>query len=793
MNRHFPCSRFRWIFSCACLWAGLLVLAPAGAARQREKTGPTIPTTDSAAQPRSVTVARGNHWRIPRVTRPPRFEDYLQGKPREAELEVNDFRQFDPGDGEPATLATRAYLSYDAKHLYVVFVCRDEPGKVRARLAKREDIDSDEQVILYLDTFHDQRRAYVFASNPLGIQLDGIYTEGQTTDYTYDTVWYTEGRLTRDGFAVWISIPFRSIRFSGDTVQNWGIALSRVIPRKNETIYAPYVTHRIEGLVNQMATLEGLENIASGRNLQVIPYGIFTHSRFLDTSPASGPAFNDVSVGRAGLDAKAVFKDALTLDVTLNPDFSQVESDEPQVTINQRFEVFFPEKRPFFLENAGYFQTFNTLLFTRRIADPQFGVRLTGKLGPWSLGVFGIDDRAPCAAVPEPCANLSPSNPLTKSRAGIGVMRVQRDIGKQSFIGALVTSRDFGSSSNRVYSLDTRLKLSTNWVFEGQVVETFTRNLDASKLNGPAYWALLRHTGRHLLYFGRYLDRSANFRADIGFIPRTDLRLTEHFLDYSWRPRHGPILAYGPSAQALLNWNHAGQLTDWITRVGFGVTLPGQTTLEVRRNEAFELFQNLGFRKHFTEFIAATQWFKWLQASADYSQGNGVNYFPGAGFLPAGTLNPFLSHTRNGSLGLSFRPWPKLHFDQTYLYSQLETRTGSTPLGFLPGTAVFNNHILRSKVNYQFTRELSVRAIVDYNGLLSNTQLFAAGRSKKLSADFLVTYLIHPGTAFYVGYTDRYGNVDIDPAVPGGLRTTNVLGTSTSRQFFVKLSYLFRY
>src|SRR5712692_1407725 len=395
MNGDYPRWRYWGVSSCACLWAGLLVLAPFALARQREKTGPAIPSAHSTAQPGSVTLARGNHWRIPKVTRPPRFEDYLQGKPREAELEVSDFRQFDPGDGEPATLGTRVYLSYDAKNLYVVFVCRDEPGKVRARLAKRENIDTDEQVILYLDTFHDQRRAYVFAANPLGIQLDGIYTEGQGVDYSYDTIWHTEGKLTGDGFAVWISIPFRSIRFSGDTVQNWGIALARVIPRKNETIYAPYVTHRIEGLVNQMATLEGLENIASGRNLQVIPYGIFTHSRFLDPTAANGPDFNDISVGRAGLDAKAVFKDALTLDVTLNPDFSQVESDEPQVTINQRFEVFFPEKRPFFIENAGFFQTPIPLFFSRRVADPQFGLRMTGKVGRWALGAIGIDDRGP--------------------------------------------------------------------------------------------------------------------------------------------------------------------------------------------------------------------------------------------------------------------------------------------------------------------------------------------------------------------------------------------------------------
>src|SRR5262249_32155044 len=151
----------------------------------------------------------------------------------------------------------------------------------------------------------------------------------------------------------WMAIPFKSLRFANADVQTWGIALIRIISRNNETSFYPYITRRIEGFTQQFANMEGLEKISPGRNMQIIPYGFFAHARFLDPSV---PRFKTDTDYRGGVDAKIVLKDTLTFDFTVNPDFSQVESDEPQVTVNQRFEVFFPEKRPFFLENSGYFQ-----------------------------------------------------------------------------------------------------------------------------------------------------------------------------------------------------------------------------------------------------------------------------------------------------------------------------------------------------------------------------------------------------------------------------------------------------
>src|ERR1043166_4859 len=237
---------------------------------------------------------------------------------------------------------------------------------------------------------------------------------------SWDTLWYSDGRLTPEGFAAMMTIPFRSLRFARSAIQTWGMALMRIIPTTNENAFWPYVTNKLNGFAQQMGTMNGLEGISPGRNLQFIPYAAVASSHFLDNPALGVPSFQTKQDFRAGLDAKAVLHDSLTLDVALNPDFSQVESDDPQVTVNQRFEVQFPEKRPFFLENSNYFQTPIPLLFTRRIVDPQWGARLTGKDGPWAVGMLVADDASPGTEV-------APGKSLFGKHAYFAVGRVSRD------------------------------------------------------------------------------------------------------------------------------------------------------------------------------------------------------------------------------------------------------------------------------------------------------------------------------------------------------------------------------
>ena len=227
----------------------------------------------------------------------------------------------------------------------------------------------------------------------------------------------------------------------------------------------------------------------------MIPYGTFTGARFLDDT-----TFDSKADGRAGVDAKIIAHDSVAIDLTANPDFSQVESDEPQVTINQRFEVFFPEKRPFFLENAGYFQTPINLFFSRRIGDPQIGARATGKLGGWAVGALAIDDRAPGRAV-------DAADPRFGDRAVNGVVRVRREIGESSF-GALITSRDFGPSSNRVASLDSRVKLNSRIFVDGQAIVSDDQSGDGERRDS-AFSASLNRSGRKFSLSTNYQDIGA--------------------------------------------------------------------------------------------------------------------------------------------------------------------------------------------------------------------------------------------------------------------------------------------
>src|SRR5467141_1176324 len=606
----------------------IIIVCVAGTRVSAQVTAP--PPPDAAKIPLS---------KIPRVHHAPRLEDFLEDRPREAELTVADFRQNSPGDGTPATESTTTYLSYDDKNLYAVFVCHDEPGEVRAHLSKREATDQDDGVGVLLDTFRDFHRAYFFFSNPLGVQTDAIYTEGQGYDLSFDTLWSSSGRVTKDGYVVFFAIPFKSLRFSHGPEQTWGVALYRVILGKSEYDYWPYVTQRVEGLTQQFAPVGGLEHVSPGRNIQLIPYGLLASDHFLNqpipttANPTPPPRFMDRFEHRAGLDAKFVAKDSLTFDVTLNPDFSQVESDDPQVTVNQRFAVFFPEKRPFFIENAGFFMTPINLFFSRQIADPQFGSRMTGKLGKWTLGALIIDDRQPGMAF-----SSGPYN----TRAADGVLRVTREFGNQSYIGAFFSSRDFADTNNRVASLDARLKFSKNWVVDIQGVHTWTRqNLNAGQnclsfassdpaigsQQANALWADASYSGRHFSFSTNYNDFSPNLCTEMGFVNRIDIRQNNANAGYFWRPNTGKVIDFGPTVSETVDWNHNGILQDWGAGLGFQVDLRKQTTISINRGEAYELFGGIGFRRHSTSLLAVTQPYKWISFTTRYTQGSQVNFF----------------------------------------------------------------------------------------------------------------------------------------------------------------------
>ena len=504
---------------------------PSPAAQEPE---PPIKNPDVQPAPKPAIAPPTLH--IPRLQHAPLLEDFLSMKPQgDTALQmakVTGFTQRTPHDGEAVTEPTEAYLGYDQKNLYVVFVCFDDPTKVRARMSRREDIYDDDQVEVMLDTFHDRRRAYAFQTTPLGVQWDAIWTEAARDeisgnfDTSFDTVWDSHGKTTSQGFVVLMSIPFKSLRFSAGNMQEWGLILYRGISRKGENSFWPHISQRIQGRLGQAATLTGLEGISPGRDIELIPYGLLRGFRALDTRDPTNPYFQHADVqGQPGMDAKFVIHDHFTVDATVNPDFSQVESEDPQITVNQRYAVYFPEKRPFFLENEDFFRTPMDLFFTRSIGDPSAGIRLTGKDGPYSIGLMSTDDRSPGLAVPD-------FSPLSGMRSYFTIARASRDIFKQSSIGALYTDWECPTTGeyNRVGGVDTRLKLSTTWSLDGQAVDTSSNlnlNCEANLYPfssgnhgngnyyaGPAEKLDLRRDGLHFSYEGLYNDVTPGLRLD---------------------------------------------------------------------------------------------------------------------------------------------------------------------------------------------------------------------------------------------------------------------------------------
>jgi hypothetical protein len=737
-----------------------------------------------AAPPEFATVS------IPRVTSAPPLEAFLDMKPsREWEgklAKIDRFTQRVPIDGSPSSQQTDAYLGYDDKNLYAIFVCFDtDPQKLRARLGRREDIIEDDSVEIMLDTFHDHRRAYAFLANPLGVQADALWTEGQEFDFSFDTVWNSQGKVTDRGYIVWIAIPFRSLRFSSNNPQTWGILLNRGLPRNNEDTFWPPYSSRIAGRLNQAGTATGLERISPGRNFQLIPYGIFRSFKEPDLRDPSNPAFTQrAAYGQVGLDAKIVLKDKFVLDLTANPDFSQVESDEPQVTVNQRFEVFFPEKRPFFLENSNYFRTPWNLVFTRRIQQPKWGVRLTGKDGPWTLGLLAADDAAPGLDVPKSDTNAG-------KHAYYSIARVSRDIGAQSSIGMLFTDREFDGTFNRVGGVDGRFRLGNNWIADFQGVASSTRLADGSYFAGPLWTADVFRQGRNLNYEFHFNDRANGFRTETGFDEQPGVRALDQIVKYSFRPEGKHLISWGPIFEHMGIWDHNGNHLnsgifpelkwEFVGQTFLAVTYALETEL-LRPIDFSVLKDNIEFRRHTTVVAFDTGLLRQVTLHADYRWGSRVLYNAPDGEPPS------LAGRTGANITLTVRPNRSLRVDNSYILFRLHDRKSAA--------GIFNDHIIRSKWNYQYNKELSFRFIGEYDALLTNPANTSLKTSKRFNADFLITYLLHPNTAVYVGYNSNLENVllplQADPDATSGLAR----GTrfhNDGRNFFVKASYLFRF
>ena len=512
-----------------------------------------------------------------RTQTPPDVDGRLDDAVWRDAARVTDFVQRQPTDGAPATEATDVYLAYDSSTIYLAFHAHyTDPSMMRANRADRDQAGrGDDLFTVYFDPFLDQQRAYSFSVNGYGVQGDSIVTGGRgggggpgggrgggrggipRGDSSWDALFSTGGQIVEDGFTAEMAIPLKSLRYptrGGDVPHTWGFQIARQIRGKDETVvWSPY-SRDISGFLPQMGVLDGMTRLSTSRNLEIQP--TFTAFRFGTLDEETGRVVDAEPRPEAGANFKYGVTSNLTADFTVNPDFSQIESDRPQVEVNQRFALFFPELRPFFLEGAEIFriQAPLSVVHTRTIVDPLYGAKLTGKAGKTTIGVLYANDEAP-GAVDDPL------DLAFEKSAQTFVGRVRYDLYSESFIGAVFTGREFLDGSSRLAGLDSNFRLGDTSSVGFRALRTDHRDEDGLETDGYLVDANFRQRGRKLSYGASAFALSPDFKTDVGFVRRTDQRRFNSNVDYEWRPEHW-IISWGPESRYGRNYNFAQALED---------------------------------------------------------------------------------------------------------------------------------------------------------------------------------------------------------------------------------------
>ncbi|HMJ24606.1 MAG TPA: DUF5916 domain-containing protein, partial [Pyrinomonadaceae bacterium] len=578
---------------------------------------------------------------IPRFDKPPVIDGKLDDEVWKQAVVLKDFLQVSPGDNIAPSKPTEMMMGYDARTLYMAFHCYDEPDKVRATVAKRDEVFGEDNVRIFLDTFNDQRRAYVVGFNPLGVQQDGIMTEGSGTDFSVDIVMESKGVLTSDGWTLEVAIPFKSLRYEAGKGKLWGIHAWRNIDRFNDEIdsWMP-MSRDISSQLSQEGHLAGLEGISTERTLEIIPSLTLSETgrrvnalslAQLSANPAlldSGRMLNQPIKAELGLTAKYGLTPTVTLDLAINPDFAQVEADQTVVTANQRFPIFFEEKRPFFLEGIDIFKTPIQAVHTRAIVDPDLAVKLSGKRGRNTFGLLLASDNAPGNFSEDERNNpdaLPAIQRFLDKNAYIGILRLKRDIGAGSNIGILLTSYNFIEKHNQLGGVDGRFKISKQKTFSFQVLGTISRKcfnepaLDTHRPGpadgcfvgysptaadpfrpaetrnyyrtgkGLAYRYEYQRDGRHFYYGFNGNGQSPDYFADVGFTRRRNTNFAGGYMGYSSEPKpKARMISWNLNANAGGNFNWQGLSQQAYEEVSVSANFQKSTYLGIGHSVGYE-------------------------------------------------------------------------------------------------------------------------------------------------------------------------------------------------------------
>jgi hypothetical protein len=736
---------------------------------------------------------------VPRLDREVTLGDFDGMNPsawvRDHMVPVNGFVQNSPIDNAAPSERTNVWLGRTATTFFAVFICYDHhPETIRGHLARRENIDADDSVGILLDPLQDRRRGVLFQVNPVGVQEDSNWVDPGNSDNSYDQVWNSDARRTSQGWIAMMAIPFRSIRSRADAPE-WGVVLRRDLPRNSETDYWPRVTQSISGTLSQEGTLLGMQG-ASSHNIQLNPYGIAHRIKQLNDDNPNNPFFSNRNLsGTVGGDIKAVVKDTIVLDGTINPDFSQIESDQPQFRVNQRFALYYPELRPFFLENSSYFDAPITLLYTRTIGNPEFGARATGKIHHTNIGFLSIDDRDPGTFVAQ-------DDPLFGKRAVTIAGRVSQDLGSQSSVGAMYVQRTLDGHANRVGGVDFRWQIDHHWTLSGMAVASSTHQQDGTYSAGPAERLQVMRIGHSFFFQSNYRDFSQGFETDPGFVSVPQVRQSNTQANYQWYPtapwaKRLGLQSYGIETNLRVAFNRSGQRLFRYTNDDVFVALAHNTVFApifegnsdtLGPNDFDALTRRTNFAENKAGFVFRSAPKPQFAVNLQAFHGATVNY------NPVGTAAPTLLTDDTVSATLTLQPISPLTVDNIYLLDRANDAHTHVH--------TYESQTFRTKINYQFTRSFSLRAIVEYDSVGRNPLVSSLERTKQVGTQVLFTWLPHPGTAIYAGYNSDLQNLDrtlCTRLTTGACDANQAIMPRASqylndgREFFMKASYLLRF
>jgi len=659
---------------------------------------------------------------------------------------ISDFSGMYPTEGFEPAGSTRVRILTDSKHLYFAWECRfDEPTRVRAYLAQREDINRDDQVGVYLDPFGDGRRAYVFYINALGIQQDILLTvKHMGWNPAWDAVYSSAGRIVDDGFDVEIAIPFRSIRFPADTDSPWKILLTRKFAKRDEKGSHPDIRRERGHLIQQLAPLIGVQPGRSGIGLEFLPtvVGRTGQSREEPDDPLAWtkptfPGTVDPSVG-----IKWQVTPSLTFDATVNPDFSQIEADPDQIDHNLRFALFLPERRPFFLEGRELYD--RGQLYTRSVVDPIYGVKLSGKRQKLSVAILQALDEAPAPSfVSERETPGFGEEDVEDALAFVTYAGMKYDIGERGELGLLWSDKELikdGQHHSDHHVVKGSIHLTPNRFsdFHAGVAWSETGRVGGDRLRGPAV-SMGAHRNSGVFGIGGGLDVvDPQFRKENAFLGRTD---TASLWAYTWRlfePSRGPVKWLKISA--FLS-HLADGLRTQLRPAGSGheakleLRLPANTQLHVRAELWDELYEGQDFAGGRLGFHLTNHALEILQGTIGGRIGDAINYE---------TAEATLEKTIRANLRL-----------RVFRRLSLDVGTDLSELG-RDGELRQRLWVYNAKARLGITRIFSLRLIGQ--GRQAATLLEAGGiqeHDSRLDLSVLLSLVPKPGTAIYLGYGER--------------------------------------